>query len=511
MKPVRLLTLAVVLALLLIPFCISAPAGALTGPEVTPVEYPGNSPDTCPEGCGDYFHYRIENPTSGTYTDRYLSVTLTVHETDMGPTFDFQSNYPVTCVAVKGGDFYNLYKYTTPLKEDDGLHAPQRCGAPTETGPTYRDKYCGLSHIDFCYQIPLEVSKTAVTSFTRAYTWHIAKSADHSELTLSPGQSHDVAYEVSLDATYADSDWAVQGKITICNPAPVAATITGVSDVISGLDAGQVELQCPFSLPHTLAAGGCVECTYSASLPNASDRTNTATVTTSGKVSGGEGSAQVSFADATINQVDERASVADSLAGSLGMVCASDGLPKVFSYTRTVGPYQVCGDYTVENTASFVTNDTEATGDDSATLTIHVPCAGCTLTPGYWKTHSTYGPAAHPDDTWDLIGGPDASFYKSEQSYYQVLWTSPSGGNAYYILAHQYIAAKLNQLAGAWVPSDVATALTQATGLFETYTPGQVATMKGKAGNDLRSRLTSLAALLGAYNSGAIGPGHCSE
>ena len=25
---------------------------------------------------------------------------------------------------------------------------------------------------------------------------------------------------------------------------------------------------------------------------------------------------------------------------------------------------------------------------------------GCTLTQGYWKTHSIYGPAAHPDDTW---------------------------------------------------------------------------------------------------------------
>ena len=511
MKPVRLLTLAVVLALLLIPFCISAPAGALTGPEVTPVEYPGNSPDTCPEGCGDYFHYRIENPTSGTYTDDYLQVTLTVHETDMGPTFDFQSNYPVTCVAVKGGDFYNLYKYTTPLKEDDGLHAPQRCGAPTETGPTYRDKYCGLSHIDFCYQIPLRVTKTAVTSFTRTYDWTIHKSADYSELTLSPGESHDVDYEVSLDAAYKDSDWAVQGEITICNPAPVAATITGVSDVVSGPDAGQVELQCPFSFPYDLPAGECVECTYSARLPDASDRTNTATVTTTGRVSGGEGSAQVSFADAAIKQVDECASVADSFAGSLGEVCASDSLPKVFSYTRTVGPYQVCGDHTVENTASFTTNDTKTTGDDSVTLTIHVPCAGCTLTPGYWKTHSTYGPAAHPDNTWGLIGGPDATFYKSGQSYYQVLWTSPSGGNAYYVLAHAYIAAKLNQLAGASVPSDVATALTQATGLFETYTPGQVATMKGKAGNDLRSQFISLAGLLDAFNNGLIGPGHCSE
>ncbi len=509
-KLARVLALAVALALVLLAFGVSGPAGAVTGSEVAPVEYEGNPAPECPAGCGGYFFYRIESPASGTYSDGYLSVTITVHETSMGPTFDWVSNYPVTCVAVKGGDYYNLYRYAGPLNGDDGLHAPQRCGAPTDTPPTYRAAYCGLSHIDFCYQIPLQVTKTAVTSFTRTYDWTIDKSADHSELTLSAGQSHDVAYEVSLDADYTDSDWAVQGTIRICNPAPVDATITGVSDVVSGVD--NVQVSCTFSFPYTLAAGKCVECTYSASLPDASNRTNTATVTTSGKVSGGEGSAQVSFADAAIKQVDECASVADSLVGTLGTVCANDGLPKVFSYTRTVGPYEACGDYTVENTASLTTDDTDATGSDSWALAIHVPCAGCTLTPGYWKTHSTYGPAAHPDDAWDLLAaGPDTPFFLSGQTYYQVLWTPPANGNAYYILAHAYIAAKLNQLNGAWVPSSVLSTLNAASALFTTYTPGQVEAAKGKAGNALRSQFITLAGVLDAYNNGLIGPGHCSE
>ena len=67
--------------------------------------------------------------------------------------------------------------------------------------------------------------------------------------------------------------------------------------------------------------------------------------------------------------------------------------------------------------------------------------AGCSQ--GYWKTHSKYGPASH-DITWDSIG-EDTKFFLSEKTYYESIWTSPKDGNAYYQLAHQYIAATLNQ------------------------------------------------------------------
>ena len=97
---------------------------------------------------------------------------------------------------------------------------------------------------------------------------------------------------------------------------------------------------------------------------------------------------------------------------------------------------------------------------------------GCSLTQGYWKTHSAYGPAPY-DATWAQIG-EDADFYLSGQSYYDVLWTQPKKGNAYYILAHQFIAAELNVLNGTSVPSQVAAALADAEALFMTYTPDEV-------------------------------------
>ena len=127
------------------------------------------------------------------------------------------------------------------------------------------------------------------------------------------------------------------------------------------------------------------------------------------------------------------------------------------------------------NIASFTTNDTGTTGSSSWTVDINVPCAGgCSLTPGYWKTHSEFGPAPY-DDTWaQLPNGASTPFYLSGKTYYQVLWTAPQG-NAYYILAHAFIAAKLNGLNGADT-SAISSQLDWAEAFFaaeNTYYPAQ--------------------------------------
>ena len=55
------------------------------------------------------------------------------------------------------------------------------------------------------------------------------------------------------------------------------------------------------------------------------------------------------------------------MAGSLGTVCVPDG-DETFYYDLTWPADSGCNDYT--NTATFTTNDTEATGSDDATVTI---------------------------------------------------------------------------------------------------------------------------------------------
>ena len=185
-------------------------------------------------------------------------------------------------------------------------------------------------------------------------------------------------------------------------------------------------------------------------------------------------------------------------------VCRSSGGEGSFTDPRIIGPYENCGTYDVVNTAR-----TCAGGMASWTITVNVPCdVGCTLTPGYWKTHSKYGPAPY-DDTWALLNNKeDTKFFQNGLAYYDVLWTK-SRGNAYYILARAYIAAELNQLNGASIPDDVLNAWNEASSLFETYTPEYVGDLKGM--EPLRKQFIELATILDDYNNGVSGPGHCSE
>jgi hypothetical protein len=366
-----------------------------------------------------------------------------------------------------------------------------------------------------CYD--LTVTKDADTSFDRTWEWSIEKVGDQTELTLSVGQQFLVNYDVTVDAVNIDSAFAVSGSITVTNNHPsMAAKLTGVADLVSPDIAATVD--CPALV---VPAGGSLDCSYSADLPDAASRTNTATATlqnydydkdgvgTADGTTDFSGDADVTFGNPT-NEYDECIDVSDTNVGFLGTVCA-DATPVTFSYSLYVGLYPECGYYEVPNTASFITNDTSATGEDDWIVYIDVPCeCGCTLTPGYWKTHSDYGPAPY-DETWAILGGPDTLFFLSGQSYYEVLWTAPQGGNAYYILAHAYIAAELNFLNGASSTDEVDDAFAAAKALFETYSPDDVGAAKGKTGKELRAQFIDLATILDDYNNGLIGPGHCSE
>jgi hypothetical protein len=424
-------------------------------------------------------------------------IDVTLSSDGKSITWTAQPYVIVKAVIVKGGSSSNLYEYDGSIKTDCGLVSPIN---------TLNGQLPAVSHISFCYFYKLSVSKTAVPEFTRTYSWTIDKVGDQTDLTLSAGQSFLVNYDVTVDANYVDSDWKVKGTITIENNTPYDAVITSITDVLTGdipvtPDCGTI------SYPYTLAAGATLNCTYSADLASAANGTNTVTVTTgTTNVEGDVATAGYVFGDPT-TEVDECINVSDTYAGTLGTVCFANA-PITFEYSRNI-VYDECGYFQVDNTASFVTNDQGLTGSDSWTVNVEiVDCdGGCTLTPGYWKTHSTFGPAPY-DNTWaQLSSGANTTFFLSGQTYYQVLWTAPSG-NPYYILAHAYIAAQLNFLNGA-DPSAAQTAFNSATNLFNTYTPAQVAALK--ANSSVRQQFISLALTLDNYNNGIIGPGHCDE
>jgi hypothetical protein len=212
----------------------------------------------------------------------------------------------------------------------------------------------------------------------------------------------------------------------------------------------------------------------------------------------------VNFIDPDITHVDTCVDVTDTFAGFLGTVCYDDPPPVTFTYSRWIGPYEDCGTYTVENTATYTTNNTGSSDTDSWTVDVEVPCVGgCTLTQGYWKTHSKYGRAPY-DDTWDTYMGGETLFLYG-QNWYTVFWTPPRGGDPYYILAHQYMAAKLNILNGASSTPEVMNALNDAWTWLQSNEPGV------KLRKFLRYWPLHLAFILSQYNEGLIGPGHCSE
>jgi len=131
----------------------------------------------------------------------------------------------------------------------------------------------------------------------------------------------------------------------------------------------------------------------------------------------------------------------------------------------------------------------------------------CTVGPGYWRTHSEYGPAPY-DANWSLLdNGADTEFFLSGQTYLEVFWTPPAGGNVYYILARHYIGTELNRLSGAGMPADVEAAFDAATALFEMYTPEDALALRQHD----RHEWLDLVGLLEGYNEGDLGPGHCDE
>lgn len=171
-----------------------------------------------------------------------------------------------------------------------------------------------------------------------------------------------------------------------------------------------------------------------------------------------------------------------------------------------------CTQALVETTTNIVTViaddpfDNQVSGTDEETVAVKAP--GCTLTQGYWKTHSSFGPAPY-DPAWD--GHESDIFAGSGLTYYDVLQT-PVKGRPWYQLAHQNIAAWLNVYqSGASAPQDVLDALDDAWTLLNSYTEAQINALKGKDAQTIRQQFTTLAGILGSYNEGLIGPGHCSD
>jgi len=330
-----------------------------------------------------YYPYSVVYDLDG-INDITISYSDPASDCGQTVTWSAPAGIIIDAICVKGGPHFNHYIYenlSSKVYTDGNLHCPlvgENTGHP---------RYANVSHLNLFWHYELIVSKTAETSFTREYNWSIDKQCNGSALTLSAGQTY-TGYPFKWIASvtgFEDSEWQVSGNITIANPSPYSTSVT-VTDQLEG-----AVVTCP---DVTLAANSTMICTYTADLTGPEDGTNTVDVTSSNdQVEGGSATADYSFGEPT-TLTDECITVTDDCQDPVVVCYNAASLSR--SYSCPIGPYTSCGQYSFTNTASFTTNDNGETGSDFCTVAVNVPCqTGCTLTQGYWKTHSSYGPAPH--------------------------------------------------------------------------------------------------------------------
>src|SRR5215213_8682678 len=136
----------------------------------------------------DYgFKPQPEPPPSGTYTFPGDDATVTI--VSDGTYFDWTSTLGIDAVIVKGGSNSNVYVYNPESFGDTDLHSPD-----TSSG-----NLADISHIEFCYDYELTVSKTANTTFTRTWNWDIDKSVTPAVWNMFKGDSGTSDYTVMVD------------------------------------------------------------------------------------------------------------------------------------------------------------------------------------------------------------------------------------------------------------------------------------------------------------------------
>jgi hypothetical protein len=157
-------------------------AQAMSAPSAAPIFLAGGGGTnyTCSDLAATYapgatwFELKLDRfpKASETVTDGVLSVDIT---NGTSVSFDYSANRGIDAVFVKSGaDGHHLYNYSPEAISGTGL-----------TTPASRQD---ISHISFCYDVELLVSKTAATTFTRDFGWTIAKSTPAARrwVTASP-------------------------------------------------------------------------------------------------------------------------------------------------------------------------------------------------------------------------------------------------------------------------------------------------------------------------------------
>ena len=238
------------------------------------------------------------------------------------------------------------------------------------------------------------ITKDATATYDNKYAWTITKDVDKTRVEQVGGT---VTFNYTVKVTHDGgtiSNVKVTGKITVSNFN--VDNITG-ADVTDKLSNG-TDCTVTGGSSATLGPGDNdfdYSCDLGTSVPSGT-LDNTATVTwatqtlSTGELAGGSADFTFNSISFTGNAIDECVNVTDSNAGTLGTACVGDANPKTFTYSRTITvPQFGCQSY--DNTATFTTNDTGATGSAGQTVTVCGPARTGALTMGFWQNKNGQG------------------------------------------------------------------------------------------------------------------------
>jgi hypothetical protein len=120
---------------------------------------------------------------------------------------------------------------------------------------------------------------------------------------------------------------------------------------------------------------------------------------------------------------------------------------------------------------------------------------GCTRTIGYWRNHSAEATNPSQQIAWPISENTTIC----STTWLDLLNTAPRGGNAFIILARQWIAAQLNVAAGADASAAIDDAIAEAGDLLAGCSISA----------DMRDEALELATLLDDFNNGLEGVESC--
>jgi hypothetical protein len=326
------------------------------------------------------YKYNVDKSStvSGTTTEfssRVVGVTFVTPAQETDKSVTVTDSYKGALGQVNFADGSKTFTYTRAVAAYDSVGTKE----PLKNTATITETNQKASVTVPVTVYSLGVSKDAVASYDRTYLWDITKSADPTSMNLFVGQTGEINYEVIVSSLgVSDTNYHVAGTITVKNNAPMVATINSITDVVSpGITATVTSYQVngvPVKLPYQLGAGATLTCTYSAGLPDAADRTNTATVAIAETTTTFSGTADVKL---TANEIDKSVTVTDTnRAGWSQTVDYVEGMqPVVYDYKATVGPYTHASgagapEATIDNTATY-TAQSGATDSASASVDVY--------------------------------------------------------------------------------------------------------------------------------------------